>query len=153
MKQIIENEIDTIKDLIEINNDRIAGYEKAMQELKPNDTDLHQLFLRMAGQSKGFAQELKAATPSFVEENEDGTTVRGKLYRAWMDIKSSIAGNDRYSVLAFCEYGEDAAQRAYKEALNLEEPLSSTLFDLLSRQKIALQQSHDEIKMLRDAQR
>jgi uncharacterized protein (TIGR02284 family) len=153
MKQIIENEVDTINDLIEINNDRIEGYEKAMEELKPTDTDLQQVFTRMAAQSRGFVQELRAASPATYEDQAEGSTVKGKLYRAWQDVKSTIAGSDRYSVLAFCEFGEDAAQRAYKEALNLEEPLSSTLFDMLSRQKLELQRSHDEIKALRDAQK
>ena len=39
--------IETLNDLIMINNDRIAGYEKAMEELKGKETDLTVLFEKM----------------------------------------------------------------------------------------------------------
>ncbi|RYF22676.1 MAG: DUF2383 domain-containing protein, partial [Flavobacteriales bacterium] len=40
-----------LNDLIEINNDRIAGYEKAIEELKAEDADLKTLFVKMVGES------------------------------------------------------------------------------------------------------
>jgi uncharacterized protein (TIGR02284 family) len=50
-----------------------------------------------------------------------------------------------------CEFGEDAAQKAYKMAL-AEEGLSAHLRSLITEQKAALRMSHDEIKALRDSQ-
>jgi hypothetical protein len=35
-----------LEDLIKINNDRIEGYEKALKDLKAEDSDLRIIFLR-----------------------------------------------------------------------------------------------------------
>ena len=37
---IIENQARLLNDLILINNDRVVGYQKAMEELKEEDSDL-----------------------------------------------------------------------------------------------------------------
>lgn len=139
-----------LNDLIQINNDRVAGYEKAMAELKSEDSDLKALFVKMIGESHTHKMALATEVQSFGEEIETGTTNAGKIYRAWMDVKAVFSGHDRKTVLNNCEFGEDAAQKAYKMALD-EEGLSANLRDLITAQKAALRISHDEIKMLRDA--
>ncbi|RZJ77190.1 MAG: PA2169 family four-helix-bundle protein, partial [Chryseobacterium sp.] len=78
-----------------------------------------------------------------------GTTTSGKIYRAWMDIKAVFTGHDRETVLNNCEFGEDAAQKAYKMALETE-GLSSHLNTLVTEQKADLRTSHDRVKALRD---
>jgi uncharacterized protein (TIGR02284 family) len=80
---------------------------------------------------------------------ENGTTTGGKIYRAWMDVKAVFTGNDRHAVLANCETGEDAAQAAYKAALQ-HEGLPAYLREMLSEQQADLRSSHDEIRALRD---
>ena len=140
-----------LNDLIQINNDRVAGYEKAMAELKPEDSDLKTLFVKMIGESHTHKMALATEVQSFGAEIETGTTNAGKIYRAWMDVKAVFSGHDRKTVLNNCEFGEDAAQKAYKMALD-EEGLSANLRDLITAQKAALRISHDEIKMLRDSQ-
>lgn len=139
-----------LNDLIQINNDRVAGYEKAMAELKTEDSDLKTLFVKMIGESHTHKMALATEVQSFGEEIETGTTNAGKIYRAWMDVRAVFSGHDRKTVLNNCEFGEDAAQKAYKMALD-EEGLASNLRDLITAQKAALRVSHDEIKMLRDA--
>ncbi|RZM22290.1 MAG: PA2169 family four-helix-bundle protein [Pedobacter sp.] len=138
-----------LNDLIEINNDRVAGYEKAIEELKNEDSDLKTLFVEMVGQSF----KLKAALAQEVQvlggEAETGTTTSGKIYRAWMDVKAVFTGHDRETVLNNCEFGEDAAQKAYRMALATE-GLSAHLNSLVTEQKADLRTSHDRIKALRD---
>ena len=85
------------------------------------------------------------------DEPEEGTTIRGKIYRAWMGVKATFSGKDRKSVLESCEFGEDAAQRAYQSALE-EDDLSSDVRQLLEQQKATLREAHDKVKKLRDAQ-
>ncbi len=82
----------------------------------------------------------------------DDTTNSGKIYKAWMDIKAVFTGHDRKTVLNNCEFGEDAAQKAYDAAL-LSEDLPAYLREMVSRQKHVLKASHDEIKALRDQER
>jgi uncharacterized protein (TIGR02284 family) len=150
MKSTMQN-TETLNDLIEINNDRVEGYNKASEET--NDQDLRSLFSRYAAQSSQFASELRQHVMEEGEEPEEGTTFRGKIYRAWMDIKDKFAGkNDRKSVLSSCEFGEDAAQRAYNSALEDDE-LTSDVRSLIEQQKATLKEAHDQIKNLRDAQK
>jgi uncharacterized protein (TIGR02284 family) len=71
-----------------------------------------------------------------------------------MDIKATFTGKDRKSILESCEFGEDAAQKAYKEALQSDSglKLSADIREMITRQKEKLRASHDRIKLLRDAQ-
>ncbi len=140
-----------LNDLVQINNDRVAGYEKAIAELKFEDADLKTLFVKMIGESHKHKMALATEVQGLGEEIETGTTGSGKIYRAWMDVKAVFTGHDRKTVLNNCEFGEDAAQKAYKMALE-EDALSADLRSLITEQKAALRISHDEIKALRDAQ-
>ncbi|MEJ0104861.1 MAG: PA2169 family four-helix-bundle protein [Bacteroidota bacterium] len=79
---------------------------------------------------------------------DSGTSISGKIYRTWMDVKAVFSGHDRHTVLSNCEFGEDAAQKAYKEAL--KESLPAYLANIISEQQTSLRTSHDEIKSLRD---
>lgn len=141
---------ETLNDLIQINNDRIAGYEKAIEELSPEDADLKALFVKMIGESHKLKLDLATAVQGTGTELETGTTTSGKVYRAWMDVKAIFTGHDRKTILNNCEGGEDAAQKAYKLALD-EEGLSADTRALITAQKAELKASHDEIKALRDA--
>ena len=137
---------EVLNDLIEINNDRVAGYEKAAKESK--DSDLCTLFQDLANESKKLASELRSRVEPG-EESPTGGTVRGSIYRTWMDVKAKFGGDDRKSLLASCEFGEDAAQDAYKRALNTE-GISPEVRTVIENQKTVLRQSHDKIKRMRD---
>lgn len=144
-----------LNDLILINNDRIAGYEKAIQELNSRDDkssgdiDLTILFERMIDESRENRNVLGQEVQVMGGEMAEGTMTSGKIYRAWMDVKALFTGKDRHAILAACEAGEDAAQKAYRSALE-EEDVPAFLRDIISDQKAMLRESHDEIKALRD---
>ncbi|WP_432713725.1 PA2169 family four-helix-bundle protein [Pedobacter sp.] len=140
-----------LNDLIQINNDRIEGYEKAIKELEPADSDLKALFVKMIGESHKHKLALATEVQALGSDIEKGTTGSGKIYRAWMDVKAVFTGHDRKTILNNCEFGEDAAQKAYKTALE-QEDLSANLRELISEQKAELRASHDQIKGLRDLQ-
>jgi len=141
-----------LNDLIRINHDREAGYEKAMEELKDEDADLRALFSRYVNESRQYAQELTTEVSRLGGKPTDGTTNSGKVYRVWMDLKAAIAGKDRKAILDNCEFGEDAAQKAYDTALNTDIDLEPSVRDLIVRQKATLKTGHDEVKRLRDLQ-
>ena len=139
-----------LNDLLRINNDRIVGYEKAIDELKDEDADLKTLFHRYTQDSKQYATELTYEITRLGGDPADGTTNSGKIYRVWMDLKAAISGKDRQTILDNCEFGEDAAQKAYDTALNTDEDLDAPLRELIIKQKAALRVGHDEVKRLRD---
>ncbi len=141
--------IETLNDLVAINNDRIRGYERAIKETKNIDADLKVLFTRMIAESHEIRVALATEVQALGGEIEGGTTGSGKLYRAWMDVKAVFTGNDRHAVLSNCEYGEDAAQKAYKNALESDN-LPAHLRTMLADQKSTLKMSHDKVRNLRD---
>ena len=145
--------IEVLNDLIQINNDRIEGYEKAIKETKESDVDLRNIFNRMADESKNYKQELVDQVRRLGGDPASDTTQSGKIYRVWMDVKSSFAGRGRQSVLELCEYGEDAAQKAYQKALEVENELLPEVRSLIQHEKDELRTSHDTIKHYRDLQR
>lgn len=139
-----------VNDLIRINNDRITGYEKAMEELKPADADLKALCIRYIAESRVYLKELTHEVTRLGGDPADGTTNSGKVYRVWMDVKAAVTGNDRKTILSNCEFGEDAAQKAYDMALDNDVTLEAPLRDMLVKQKAQLKMAHDEVKRLRD---
>ena len=139
---------EVLNDLVEINNDRAAVYQKAKEET--SDTELLALFKKMADQSRQFAEELKQLIKQDGEDPATGTSLRGKIYRAWMDIKNSVKGENKRSVLAACEFEEDGTQKAYKNAL--KEKLTPEASSLIQRQQLSLKESHDIVRNLRDRQ-
>ncbi|RPE13485.1 PA2169 family four-helix-bundle protein [Chitinophaga lutea] len=139
---------EVLEDLVKINNDRIEGYQKAIKQT--DDSDLKSLFERMLADSKQYTVELNKHLRSLGEERERDSTLAGKIYRTWMDVKVSFGGNDRHSILASCEFGEDAAQRSYREAL--QQNLPDDIRQVIAAQQVALKAAHDEIRHLRDVE-
>jgi len=138
-----------LNDLIQINNDRIEGYERAIKELKDEDHDLKALFVQMIGESHQYKLTLASEVAASGEDIDTGTTNSGKIYRVWMDVKAAFTGHDRKSILENCEFGEDAAQKAYKVALE-DDDVPAFINSIIADQKESLKLSHDRIKELRD---
>ncbi|WP_221391400.1 PA2169 family four-helix-bundle protein [Dyadobacter sp. NIV53] len=143
------NATGVLNDLIEINNDRVAGFEKAIADINDENIDLKELFQEYAEQSRKNGQELAAIVGS-AEEVETGNSVSGTLHRAWIDVKSLFGGSDRASILSEAERGEDAIKKAYKDALS-EGELPSDVIATVSSQAQGINAAHDRIKALRDA--
>lgn len=141
---------ETLNDLLQINNDRIEGYERASRETKDSDVDLQATFHKMADESRKYKRELEECILSLGETPATDTTMAGKIYRVWMDVKNTFTGSDRESILASCEFGEDAAQKAYNEALKTDAEMDATTRQLIMEQKNNLKSSHDMIKKYRD---
>lgn len=147
-----EKTVEVLNDLIRINNDRIAGYEKAEAETDIHDADLKAIFRQMAAESRSYVNDLTKYIAVGGTEPASGTTISGKIYRAWMDVKITFTGQDRKSILASCEFGEDAAQKAYEDVLMSDAEISAELRQLIIDQKNSLTKSHNTIKSLRDVQ-
>ncbi|SJZ78875.1 conserved hypothetical protein [Chitinophaga eiseniae] len=143
--------VETLNDLIGINNDRISGYEKALKDIKGKDADLQELFTHMIDESRTMRNALGKEVQGLGGEMETGKTTGGKLYHAWMELKSVFTGHDRHAILSDCETEEDAAMRAYTQALQ-EDYLPAYLREMLTRQRSTLKTEHDRIKKMRDAQ-
>jgi len=145
-----EKTVDALNKLVEINNDRIEGYETASKAT--GEPDLQSLFDRLAKASHKCRQELAAEIISLGGTPTDGTKNTGKLFRAWMDVKAALTGKDRKAILSSCEFGEDNALQTYENVLkNDREHLNARLVSMINGQMSLLRQDHDRVKSLRDA--
>jgi uncharacterized protein (TIGR02284 family) len=143
-----ENATSVINDLIEINNDRVAGFEKAIEDINDENIDLKAIFEGYAQQSRQNSLELAAIVGS-PDEVETGNSVSGTLHRAWIDVKSLFGGSDRAGILSEAERGEDAIKKAYKDALSSGD-VPANAIDTVTSQAQKINAAHDEIKALRD---
>jgi uncharacterized protein (TIGR02284 family) len=137
-----------LNELVKINNDRIVGYQKAAEETE--DTALKVVFNKMAGDSRQYHEELSNEIVRLQGRVTTDTTLSGKFYRVWMDIKAAVAGRDRTAILDSCEFGEDAAQEAYQLALESDAEIPADTRQLIVNQKTSLKTAHDAIKKMRD---
>ncbi|WP_231465107.1 MULTISPECIES: PA2169 family four-helix-bundle protein [unclassified Pedobacter] len=145
-----EKTVEVLNDLIEINNDRADGFDKAAKDISEENIDLKATFEQLSSQSRKNVTELAGLVGRHGDNPDTGNTILGSLHRAWIDIKSSFGGDDRTSILEECERGEDAIKKAYRDALQ-ENELGEEVRNLLLDQQQGINASHDTIKALRDA--
>lgn len=142
-----QKSIDTLNNLLEINNDRIEGYKHALEET--NESDLKGLFSQFAATSYKCKLELSAEVEKLGGKPVEGTRNTGKLYRAWMDLKAALTNKDRKAIINSCEFGEDIAIKNYEDALRNAE-LESSVYNLINSQYSRIKSEHDKIRALRD---
>jgi uncharacterized protein (TIGR02284 family) len=150
--ETIEKSIEVLNDLIEINDDRIAGFVHAAKELDEKELDLRTFFVTLRDESRNNVHELGTAINKNGGEVEMGMSGRGALHRAWLDVKVAFTGHDRKSVLEECERGEDAIKKAYSDALSPDSGLSPEFTEIVSRQQMGIIAAHNQIKALRDSE-
>ena len=145
-----EKSIDVLNNLIEINNDRIEGYETASKETE--EYDLKALFSKLSETSETCRAALSEEVERLGGTPEEGTRSTGKFFRVWMDVKAALTGKDRKAILSSCEYGEDVAVKAYENALkDHADDLASAQQAMLRKQHGLIKSDHDEVKNLRDS--
>jgi len=151
MQNNMEGLVEVLNDLVKINNDRIAGYERAITESRDLDVDLKAVFEGMKRESEEYKSELMSVIQSLSGEVTTDTTMSGKVYRAWMDVKATFTGASRKAILENCEFGEDAWRRAYEAALSSDVEMSAEVRQLITSQYNSEKSSHDLMKTYRDA--
>lgn len=144
-----EKNISALNKLIEINNDRVEGYETASNETK--EPGLLSLFSELKATSLNNLSELRGEVSRLGGTPEEGTRVTGKFFRAWMDVKAALTGNDRHGILSSCEYGEDQALATYESVVEEGSHLTPEQTAMIRQQHTALRADHDRVKALRDA--
>jgi uncharacterized protein (TIGR02284 family) len=140
----------TLKNLIQILHDGQEGFKKASESVK--DSSLKEVFSRYSLQRSQLAGELESELLTLGEKDpqDEGSTVTGAIHRGWIDLKAALTRGDNHSVLAEAERGEDAAFKAYKDALE-ETDLPANLRQTIAEQAVKVKAGHEVIRSLRDA--
>jgi len=149
----IDKSVEVLNDLIEINNDRMAGFAQAAKELGEKDLDLRTLFMELRTDSRENVHELGRSIHKCGGAVEMAMSGRGTLHRMWLDLKTTVTGSDRKSILRECERGEDAIKKAYETALLPESGLAPEYVEIVKRQQQQIITSHNQVKALRDAEK
>lgn len=143
--------MEVLTGLIKINNDRVEGYQKAVSNINPSNVMLKTLFYHNIEESHTIKKELLEKVVELGgDPNNEMATTAGKIHRAWMDVKATLFGHDNNSTLNTCLFGEDASQKAYKEAVKVSEDFPDEIRDLIRHQKNLLRMSQDLIRNMRD---
>ncbi|WP_185211685.1 ferritin-like domain-containing protein [Sphingobacterium mizutaii] len=146
-----EKKIDLVNRAVEINNDRIKGYKKAIEIAgDANLRDLQVLFQQYIEQSRQFIIELSPCLEQFGQEPTEDSNFTGKIFRIWMDIKSAISPSISQAILESCEKGEDEFKETYKEILSDSLDDYQDLTGILQQQLATQLEAHQHIKELRD---
>jgi uncharacterized protein (TIGR02284 family) len=137
----------SVKTVIEVLHDGHEGFAKIGEHLE--DPTAKQFFFAEAQTRAKFEHELKHAAG--VGTEDIGGTAAGGIHRTWGDLKAHLGGGD-HTLLDTAEQGEDAAKKAYKEALE-DQDIHSSIREVLVRQQSHIAASHDKVKALRDSKK
>jgi uncharacterized protein (TIGR02284 family) len=137
-----------IRSVIEVLHDGERGFESLSREIK--DPGTKAFFQEESRTRAQFATELEGALTSETGKRvEEGGTASGAVHRTWGELKGKMGASD-HTLLETAEQGEDAAKKAYEEALKLSD-VPSKISTILRKQQPHILESHDRVKALRDA--
>jgi len=140
---------ETLHSVIESLIDGQQGFEKIGEHLK--DETLRRYFAAESLKRASFRGELETMLHDEGDHDpKESGSVSGTLRRTWGDLKAHLGGGD-HTLLETAEQGEDAAKKAYREALEKELPLP--VKQLLTTQYLHIQASHDYVKAARDREK
>ena len=142
-----DNVISTLNNLIETCKDGENGFRTAADGVK--NSELKTLFNTYSQQRAQFAAELQAEVRNLGGDPENTGSVAATLHRGWINIKSTVTGEDEGAVISECERGEDSAVRNYKDALKATLP--ANVLSIIQRQFTQVQEAHDRIRAMEKA--
>jgi uncharacterized protein (TIGR02284 family) len=139
----------TLRSVIDSLIDGQEGFQKLGEEIK--DPALKIYFLEQSLKRSEFRGELETILhQEGVHDIEETGTMGGTFRRAWETMKAKMGASD-HSLLETAEQAEDAAVKAYTEALKVELPLP--VRQILATQSNYIQLSHDFVKEARDSKK
>jgi uncharacterized protein (TIGR02284 family) len=132
--------------LVSTSKDGETGYLHAASQVK--DPALKDYFTAQSAERTRMIQQLEEAAERLGSRpTEASGTVAGVLHRAWFEIKGDLGMGDE-AILESVEQGEDAAKKAYDDALAsgiTGEPLA-----LIQEQANSVRAAHDRVRDWRD---
>lgn len=139
--------ISTLNGLIETCKDGQEGFKQSAEGV--TDSNLKSVFYEFGQQRSQFAGELQNLVRELGGDPENSGSTAGVLHRGWINIKAVVTGKDDGAILNEAERGEDAAKKAYKEALETSLPANAA--SVVQNQYAQVQTAHDKVRDLRDS--
>ena len=134
----------TLNQLIRTCRDGENGFRTAAENVE--DPNLRRLFESYSQQRAEFAAQLQIEVERLAQKPAEDGHVAAAFHRGLMELEGGLVGRDEGSIISECERGEDAALKAYDEALGTT--LSPELKGLIERQYREIREAHDQIRSL-----
>lgn len=139
--------VNVLQGIIEKNYDAEKGYKKAMKDAK--NPALKGFLQEQAAQRSRFATAIDQKLRQLGETPKESGSVTGTLHRAWIDIKSSVSGNEDEAVLEEVIRGEKASVDEYQDVLENKHLLPDIAHELRT-QLTDIQGTLNRVKRLED---
>lgn len=142
--------VEILNSLVEVNNDRIQGYETAMREAK--DSQLKVEFSLFIVTSKRCVMELCDEIKR-LGGNPIGTNkTSGKFFKLWMDLEKTISENLNRALLDSCVFREDIAIGNYDDWLidDVKNIVDERHNMMILTQRTELYREREKLKALRE---
>ncbi|MNK70023.1 hypothetical protein D3C87_894340 [compost metagenome] len=141
--------ITVLNDLLNITNDRIAGFAKVADKVWENYSQLRPAYDDMVAEGWDMKQDLIDLITAKGGSPDDSKSISGAFHRAWIDVKNTFASDKEESTLENVVFGEKAAIDAYQDALDGGDlcPESTTL---VSEQLQKLRASNAKFEILEE---
>lgn len=144
-----EKTVNVLQELNQFVNDRIEGYKHAAEATK--DPAHRSYYNDLINESNQFSNEINRNISKFGGERQDSTTAKGKIFRGWMDVKSTITGSDEEAIIKSNLYGEEWAQKAYDDALEHRAELPENITQMIEKQKQASLTTYERLRQMKGA--
>src|ERR1700761_7924902 len=141
---------ETLRSVIQSLIDGQEGFQTIGEKLQ--DPTLKRYFAAESLKRASFRGDLETILHDHgVHDIKESGTAGGAMKRTWADVKAKLGGGD-HTLLETAESGEDAAKKAYKDALEKGD-LPLPIKQLLDTQYVHIQESHDYVKAARDSRK
>lgn len=139
--------IATLNELIATSKDGEEGFRTAADNV--TNGVLRTFFAEKAERCRKGAEQLQDIVREMGGSPARGGSMAGAVHRFWVNIRGTLSGMDDEAILAECERGEDAAARAYEDALN--QPLPEDVRRVVERHYAEVTSNRDRVRELRNA--
>ncbi len=143
--------IEVLNDLVRIHNDRIAAYTYALNQCADLEPGLCNTFGDIIADSRFYKEQLEQQIKQLHGDPQKGSTILGKIYRAWTVLKVTFPGSTQKAIIASCLYNEEIALHAYKAALSANIELGTDIKNLIERQEDALRKIYMRVNKYRES--
>jgi len=138
---------DVLNDLVETCKDGEEGYREAAKGVQ--NPEIRSVFDNYSRQRAKFAAELQVEVARIGGTPEKSGSAAGAVHRGWINLKAAVAGGDDHAMLEDAERGEDAAVKAYRDALAKDLP--SDIQAIVRKQYDEILEAHGVVRGLRDS--
>ncbi|EAR16078.1 MULTISPECIES: ferritin-like domain-containing protein [Robiginitalea] len=135
-----------LNELLEKTYDAEKGYKLAAEKVEV--PAVKEFLNDKVKQRYTFGHELKTEIREYGELPDKGGSFKGDLHRTWMNLTSTLTGNETERILEEVERGEKASLEQYDEILDDKEmTLPPSTEQLLRSQRNAIQAALNTSKM------